>query len=569
MLEFKLEEDVKNKIEDLTKITKVISAIRLILGINLIVWVICFMSLQQYLLYGLISLASFFVMLIFVFFSNVYFKNLNLMKKKSKVYLMHYQRRKLDFSSFVDEGRDFLNKDDYKLADLDIFGSKSLFQYLNSCKTKLGRKLLAKMLTNPDKMPKEYTNCIYNMANDEKTLDIEAGLLEFDASAKNINYDEFNSIYKSKIEFNYLFLVPLLFFILTIVCLFLAIFKVIPIFNIIYLLVVNFLSTAFLLKNDIYSLDAFKYYNLCESYESLSNLIINLDFNSSYYDELKQKIKNNIDDLRRIKKVYLALSTRKNIVARIILNALFIYDFWLIFIINRLVKNLSSLDELFSAIAVIEVMTSFSNIGIDNEQYCISDDSSIIKGEEMYHPLVKDCISNSFTLSGGVILTGSNMSGKTTFMRTIGINQILYNASSIICAKSFSSSYLPIFTSLRANDMLSEGISTFYAEILRMKKMNEAILNGRCLILVDEIFKGTNAYERIEASLKIIDKFNSYNELFIISTHDFELCKAKNILNYHFTEHYVDDKIAFDYKIKEGQSESTNAMYLLKMSGII
>ena len=83
MLEFKLEEDVKNKIEDLTKITKVISAIRLILGINLIVWVICFMSLQQYLLYGLISLASFFVMLVFVFFSNVYFKNLNLMKKKS------------------------------------------------------------------------------------------------------------------------------------------------------------------------------------------------------------------------------------------------------------------------------------------------------------------------------------------------------------------------------------------------------------------------------------------------------------------------------------------------------
>ena len=102
-----------------------------------------------------------------------------------------------------------------------------------------------------------------------------------------------------------------------------------------------------------------------------------------------------------------------------------------------------------------------------------------------------------------------------------------------------------------------------------MKNINSEIKNKKNLILVDEIFKGTNASERIDASFKVIDKLNSYNQLFIISTHDFELCNAKNISNYHFNETYIDDKISFDYKIKMGKSKTKNAIYLLKMANII
>ena len=187
----------------------------------------------------------------------------------------------------------------------------------------------------------------------------------------------------------------------------------------------------------------------------------------------------------------------------------------------------------------------------------------------MYHPLVKNCVANSFNLDGGVILTGSNMSGKTTFIRTLGVAQTLYNAKGLIPAKEYQSTNLNIYTSLRANDMLSEGISTFYAEILRMKKINQAIKDEKALIFIDEIFKGTNANDRINASLKVIEKLNKYNQLFVITTHDFELCDADNILNYHFNEEYNDDKISFDYKIKEGKCETKNAIYLLKMADII
>ena len=102
------------------------------------------------------------------------------------------------------------------------------------------------------------------------------------------------------------------------------------------------------------------------------------------------------------------------------------------------------------------------------------------------------------------------------------------------------------------------------------KLANEGIKKEKSLVLIDEIFKGTNAYERINASFKVIDKFNEYNSLFIISSHDFELCDAKNILNYHFNESYTEDnKLSFDYKIKEGKCETKNALYLLKMANII
>ena len=145
----------------------------------------------------------------------------------------------------------------------------------------------------------------------------------------------------------------------------------------------------------------------------------------------------------------------------------------------------------------------------------------------------------------------------------------LYNASSIVPAKIFKAPKLDIYTSLRANDMLSEGVSTFYAEILRMKKINEGIKKGPSLVLIDEIFKGTNLNERLEASFKIIENLNNYNAYFIISTHDEKITEAKNIVNYHFNEYYEDDKISFDYIIKEGKSETRNALYLLKMADII
>ena len=566
MVEFKKELEIDEKINKLSSITRILSIIRLILAINLVIWVICAFSYLGIYIY--IAIASFVVTLLFLLFSNKAYISLSFYKKKKDVYISHKRRRELKLNYFTDNGKDFLNKDDYKLADLDVFGKGSLFQYLNVAKTKPGRELLANSLKNNVNNPKEYSDTILAMSN-ENIVDIEASLLEFKDNAKNVNYEEYTSVLGKKIEFNIMFLLPLFSLIATITYLIISIINNYNMLPVLFLVIATIALSKIFLDNDVFRLDASKYYSLSNAYYNLSKTIIDTNFEDDYYKKLQSTINSRLADLKRFKTIYSWLLTRKNLIINLVLNV-FAYDFFMIIFYNSFIKTTIDLEELFKAIAEIEVLTSFTTIAVDNEIYSKPTEDDKISAKNMYHPLVKNCVKNDFTIDGGVVLTGSNMSGKTTFMRTLGINQILANANALCFAESFSTNYYNIYTSLRANDMLQEGISTFYAEILRMKKANEAIKNEKCLILIDEIFKGTNAYERISASFKVIDKFNEYKALFIISTHDFELCDAKNITNYHFNEDYDhDNKISFDYKIKEGKCLSKNALYLLKMANII
>ncbi len=566
MIEFKQEETLKNKIESLKKLTRILSIIRLIVVLNAIIWVIValsYISFYIYLAVGSCALA----LLVFVF-TNKYYNDLSLALKKEDVYTSHKRRRKLEMAYFQDDGRDFLDKKDYKLSDLDIFGNHSIYQYLSIAKSKPGRSLLAESLKG-NKPFDERTRKSANALVDEKTLDIEASLLEFKQNSKSIDYDDYKSVLGKKISINIMSFVSVILFISNIVFLIVALINKLNLYPAIIIAIATIAAAKILNNNDVFMLDSSKYYELSDAYLKVSNTIINTDFDDEYYNELKSIINKNIKPLKDMKGLYLTLSSRKNLIFNLILN-IFAYDFFLSIIYNLKVKKIVDLTDLFEAIAKIEVIASFAIIGIDNEIYSIPEEGDSIEGIDLYHPLVKKCVPNDFKLDGGVILTGSNMSGKTTFMRTLGVNQILFNAGGLVPARSFKSTYLPIYTSLRANDMLKEGISTFYAEILRMKKANEGIKEGKALILIDEIFKGTNAYERISASFKVIDKFNEAHALFIISSHDFELCEAKNILNYHFNESYTDDnKLSFDYKIKEGKCDTKNALYLLKMANII
>lgn len=571
MIEFKNIKSVDENISKLNKITKVISIIRLILALSLLTFLICLFSLQETVLYSALSISVFILFIIFILFTNKYFKRLEHFKNKKEVYESHNRRRNLNFNKMYDLGEDFITKDDYKLLDLDIFGPKSLFQYLSVCKTKNGRSKLAKRLSSIHQS--ENINlereAVFELAEREDTLDIEASFKEFSNDAKTLNYDEFLSVTKSKIAVKPLFFIPLISFLGMITYLILVFTININPLPLIAFLLLNFITCKYCLNNDVFLLNSIKYYHISSAYLEIADIIKSIKYQNVYLNQLQSNISKYYEPLKKLNKIYLALSTRNNIIAKIILNSLFIYDLYLIFIFNKLHEKIIDLEILFDSISEFEVLISLANIGLDNDVYSIPTFSDNIIAKNMKHPLLKDCVDNDFTLSGGVVLTGSNMSGKTTFMRTLGINQILFNAGGITLSKSFSSSYLPIYTSLRANDLLSEGISTFYAEILRMKAINNAIKENKCLILIDEIFKGTNAYERINASFKVIDKLNSYNAYFIISTHDFELCDANNILNYHFNEEYNDDKISFDYKIKEGKCTSKNALYLLKMTGII
>lgn len=231
--------------------------------------------------------------------------------------------------------------------------------------------------------------------------------------------------------------------------------------------------------------------------------------------------------------------------------------------------------------AEVEVLLSLARIGHTREVHAFP---TFLAGEapqlmaEGAMPLViseETATPNDATLRAGtLVITGSNMSGKTTYMRTLGSNAVLAYAGAPVCAKSFALTPMAVYTSIQISDDLAGGISTFYAELLRIKKMMECSRRGKpMLILIDEIFRGTNSADRIVGAREAIRRLTLPHAITIVTTHDFELCDLDRegvpVANAHFEEHYEGDKILFDFKIRAGRCRTTNAQYLLRMAGIM
>jgi DNA mismatch repair ATPase MutS len=171
------------------------------------------------------------------------------------------------------------------------------------------------------------------------------------------------------------------------------------------------------------------------------------------------------------------------------------------------------------------------------------------------------------------LITGSNMSGKSTFLRTVGLNLVLSYIGAPTFSKSFKCGICNIYTCMRTKDNLEESISSFYAEILRIKILIEAAKKGeKVFFLLDEIFKGTNSKDRHDGAIVLINQLVNNKALGMVSTHDLELCDLEDtkewIRNYNFQEYYENNNIKFDYKLREGRSKTQNAIHLMKLAGI-
>ena len=200
MIKYKMRESLKKEINKIVKITKMISFIRLILALILIVFVICFMSLEDYLLYAILSLASMAILMIVIIITNPKYHKLNILKNLEYVYQKHDNRRNGSYTSFSDDGREFIDYEDYKILDIDLLGPKSLFQYLCVAKTKLGKESLARQLKTPDAKSQEFRECVYALANDENSFLLEASLLNFSKDTNSCDYKELLGISSKKIK---------------------------------------------------------------------------------------------------------------------------------------------------------------------------------------------------------------------------------------------------------------------------------------------------------------------------------------------------------------------------------
>ena len=523
----------------------------------------------------IISLISFIVMVII---HDKYFKVYDYYLKYVEVLDNYIARENGNWCNFSDNGSDFLDDNKLFLSDLDIVGNNSLFQYLSVCKTLGGRERLVNKLSNIESDIKELVN---NQKFVEEITKVPEFCIKFQIFMyyyrdKNINLSRSLSNFKwdkcSVLDISIGIVasgISMLLFIL-------GFFNVI---NMSYFYGMFFFNIGisfmyyYIYREEFSSIDKFVSY-----YCKLIKVFEFIGKNNASSLKMKRIVKS-MNDIRGIslslKKIDSINSIRSNLLTNFIFNGIFCINLFIRYKYSLFMSNyLDSIRTCVSDIEEIEAMISLASIGIVKKNKCmpVISEKLNLSFKEIKHPLIDEdiSVSNSFEGKNGVnIITGSNMGGKTTFLRTIGINLILMQAGSYVCCNYMNASYFKIFTSMRVTDNIDKGISYFYGELLRIKDMVEYVNKGNMIVLIDEIFKGTNYSDRMYGAKEVVNKLNNKKTIAFITTHDFELCDSDNVSNYHVREEYEGDKIVFDYKIREGKSTSTNAKYLMKKLGII
>ncbi len=264
-------------------------------------------------------------------------------------------------------------------------------------------------------------------------------------------------------------------------------------------------------------------------------------------------------------------------------NALVLWNiYWAIRLERWKANTQTDLPLWLNALAEMEALNSLAGFKHANSDYVFPSsrvDEIALQAKNLGHPLLlrEKRVINDFELIGKgrtMIITGSNMSGKSTFLRTVGINAVLAMMGAPVCATEMQCSLFQVFTSMRTQDSLEESVSSFYAELQRLKQLIELLPSGEPIFyMLDEILKGTNSQDRHEGAKALIRQLHRYNASGLISTHDLALSEMVDELpdsveNYSFNSEIIDDKLVFDYKLHSGVCRSFNASKLMQQIGI-
>jgi len=470
------------------------------------------------------------------------------------------------------------------MTDLDIIGKNSLFHFLNFTSSLGGKKRLIDKLSLKE-FSKSSINSnqksIQELKNNFKfSLHFQEKMAKIDKINKT-DYKDYLYFFESNPKNSIKeLIVSLIITTITIIITILTLLGLIPTFYLTGLIILELISSyayVFLYNEDFERIS--KCTRVYRELKDIYKYVETKEFTSPKLKQIKKDIEKGNIILNKLTKIADLDSYSNNFITYVLFNCFASLNFVIRYkYVKLLNENNEDFETSIKCLEELETLISLTTIGYIKETITlpkITDEISL-SIQTIKHPLLKgdECVSNDFKCLNDInIITGSNMSGKTSFMRTIGINLILAYTGTYVTAEYFSCPILKIFTSINVKDDITNGISTFYGELRRIravldysKKSSEPMI-----IFIDEIFKGTNYNDRILGAKETLKKFSELNCIVFLTTHDFELCEIKNkkINNYHFKETYVKDKIHFDYKIKKGMCQTTNAKYLMQQMDII
>lgn len=528
------------------------------------------------------------MIILFLFFIRKSHENkeqLNFVKELILVNKEEIQASQFDFSAFGD-GVEYKDAHHPFSYDMDIFGVGSFFQLFNRTVTKKGEKRLVDHLLNGTA---NRSTCVE--AVDELSQNIQwnqeylaYGRL-FNKEETTVGIDEAIESYTLK---KWIYVCRIIFPILAFAITFAFYFDIVTTFQFIVgigliLASIRMFKTTNRVHKSIVRVgqrvSAMQHQlAIMEKQEFSSPLLVD------YHKQLFLSEKNAQQGLKRLAKLIKEFEYRDNIIVSIILNFFLSWDFHLLIKFKEWTTDFERAAENWETIVYeMEALMSAANFRFN---FCdetvvptISSVDSSIVIEEVGHPLIplENLVENSFTLTSPeqfAIITGPNMAGKSTFLRSIGVNLMLARAGFHTFAKQFTFPDLVLYSSMRTSDNLVQDTSYFHAELLRLRFIVDAIENGeKVFIILDEILKGTNSKDKEEGSAKFLQKLLQIGTKGIIATHDLSLTRLakenNHIVNKYFDTKIEGDEISFDYHIREGIAQNMNASFLLKKMNLI
>lgn len=283
-------------------------------------------------------------------------------------------------------------------------------------------------------------------------------------------------------------------------------------------------------------------------------------------------------ELRELAFIIGGAAIRNNAPVWLLLNSLMPWDLYTAYRMNRLRRKLAALMpgwlRVWHELEAVAALRLFAYL---NPEYRRPEwaEGMVFEARALGHPLIghEQRVNNDFTMDTQQVtmITGSNMSGKSSFLRTLGINLVLANTGAVVNAEHLRLSHYRLFACIKVNDSLADGYSYFYAEVRRLKDLLDALERDArypLFYLIDEIFKGTNNRERLLGSESYIRALAGKHGAGAISTHDLELAAMPNLSNFHFSDEVREGQLAFDYRLRAGVSPTTNALRIMRLAGL-